>query len=184
MPMGRLLALLTALLLGGLVAASPLASEPPTRIELEAALLFKFSKFVTWPADAFEDAKAPLVFGVVGDERDLTGALEVVLKGQTVQGRRVTVRAFKDLKSLGACHLLFADPSLSSPRRVVQALDGAPVLLVGARPHFAEDGGSINLYRRGGSLRFEINPQAARRAHVEISSKLLRLARVVEDSDQ
>ena len=180
--MGRLLKLFAVLALGCLALGAQGDAEQPTEAELQAALLFKFSKFVTWPEAAFDDDEAPLVFAVVADREGLPAALESVLRGQTVHGRPVAVEAFEDVQALGPCHVLFVDSSVSNPATVLAATRGQSVLVVGARARFAHRGGAINLYRRGGGLRFEINPAAVRRAHQNISSKLLRLARVVEDS--
>jgi len=40
---------------------------------------------------------------------------------------------------------------------------------------------AINFYQEQNKVRFEINPAAARRAGLKISSQLLRLARIVAE---
>ena len=52
---------------------------------------------------------------------------------------------------------------------------------MGESPGFASGGGGINFFIEGKRMRFEINPEATKRANLRVSSKLLRLARVVED---
>jgi hypothetical protein len=56
-----------------------------------------------------------------------------------------------------------------------------PILVVGESPGFAAEGGMINFVLEGTKLRFEVNPSAATRAGLSISSRLLKLARVVKD---
>src|ERR1700754_3238537 len=44
------------------------AAGQPLEQQIKAAYLFKFGGYVEWPANAFADAGAPLVIGIVGDE--------------------------------------------------------------------------------------------------------------------
>ena len=53
-----------------------------------------------------------------------------------------------------------------------------PVLTVGETDAFMRAGGVIRFYLDDGRVRFEINPDAAARAGVKVSSKLLNLARI------
>jgi len=56
------------------------------------------------------------------------------------------------------------------------------VLTVGEMPHFVQCGGAVNFILEGNKVRFEINTDAAARARLKLSSKLLALTRsVVED---
>ncbi len=50
------------------------------------------------------------------------------------------------------------------------------LLTVGETPGFLEHGGIINLVEVQGRIRFEINQEAAKRAGLTVSSRLLRLA--------
>jgi hypothetical protein len=54
------------------------------------------------------------------------------------------------------------------------------VLTVGDTEGFAERGGIINLVKDGNRLSFEINPEAAQRAGLVMSSKLLFLGKIVK----
>jgi len=57
---------------------------------------------------------------------------------------------------------------------------GLPTLTIGETPRFVEQGGMIGFYPDGVNVRFEINPDAAARAKLRISSRLLQLAKIVE----
>ena len=58
-------------------------------------------------------------------------------------------------------------------------LRGANVLTVGESDSFISLGGMINLAMKDNKIRPEVNLAAAERAHLQISSKLLRIAQVV-----
>jgi hypothetical protein len=76
---------LSALLLSGgpnLSAETP----PPREYQLKAVFLFNFAQFVEWPPEAFPDAQAPLVIGVL--RRDPFGAyLDETVRGETMNNR-------------------------------------------------------------------------------------------------
>jgi ribosome-associated protein YbcJ (S4-like RNA binding protein) len=57
-------------------------------------------------------------------------------------------------------------------------------LLVGETPGFAERGGAVNFFIEENKVRFEINPEVAKRRHLKISSKLLGLAKIAQGQEQ
>lgn len=69
-------------------------------------------------------------------------------------------------------------------REIFSELDGRPVLTVSDIENFAHKWGIINFTTAGNRVGFEINTEAAKRAHLCVSSRLLRVARVVDDLHQ
>jgi len=62
---------------------------------------------------------------------------------------------------------------------VLQSTKNLPILTIGEMPGFAVRGGIINLTVEGNKVRFEVNIEAAKQANLNISSRLLALARIV-----
>ena len=60
--------------------------------------------------------------------------------------------------------------------QILQDLQNAPVLTVADTGGFLDHGGIINFVLEGSKVRFEISQEAAERAGIKISSKLMRLA--------
>ena len=58
-----------------------------------------------------------------------------------------------------------------------------PILTISDTDSFTKEGGVIRLYQQASKLRIEINVDAAERAKLKISSKLLSLGRIVRDGD-
>jgi hypothetical protein len=56
---------------------------------------------------------------------------------------------------------------------------GQPVLTVGDAPGFARDGGMLGLVQQGSRIVFDANPTAIRVSGLQVSSKVLKLARIV-----
>ena len=149
--------------------------------ELKAAFLLNFVRLVEWPSSAFADGKAPYVIGVFSDD-PFEGALDSVLDGERASGRSVRVRRLRVPGEAPGCHLVFVPASQAGHFASLRSvLADSPVLLVAESEDFARRGAVINLFREEGRIRFEVNRSAARRAGLKLSSRLLRLARLVEE---
>ena len=59
------------------------------------------------------------------------------------------------------------------------ATNGAPILLFGDTPGFLQRGVMVNLEQVGGRVVFDINLRSLKASGLKLSSKALRLARVV-----
>ena len=64
---------------------------------------------------------------------------------------------------------------------ILDELCGAPVLTVSDGAELIRSGGSIGLIVEEGRMRFAINPDAAHRAGLRLSSRLLQLAKISTD---
>jgi hypothetical protein len=149
--------------------------------QVKAAFLYNFVQFVEWPAAAFPDAGAPISIGVLG-ENPFGSGLEKIIEDKTVKDRKVVVKYSGTIENLSGCQLVFI--SASEQERlpeILKALRGKRVLTVGETPGFARLGGVINFIMVENRVRFEINVDAAERAGLKISSKLLQLAIIVKD---
>jgi hypothetical protein len=146
---------------------------------LKAAFLFNFVKFTQWPADIMPPG-VPLVLCVLGD-RQVEAALEEVIKGHPVDSHDLIVKRVS-ADGIRSCHLLHisgADGKESIA--LVQSLNNMPVLTVSDLSGFAQSGGIINFTVEDSRMGFVVNTDAADRAHLRLSSKLLSLAKIVKD---
>jgi hypothetical protein len=171
-------------ILAGPAAAGVRQSEQAPEYDLKAAFLYNFGTFTEWPAKAFAAPDAPFVVGVVGKD-PFGAALEDTFRGQTVQKRRAEIRRSDDPAKLKGAHLLFV-PATEKARfkEILEAFRGTSTLVVGESEGFAAAGGSMNLFIQSKRLAFEVNPAAAKRAGLTLSSKLLRLAWIVEEKEK
>lgn len=149
--------------------------------QVKAAFLYNFAKFVDWPPSTFSDAKQPLDVCVYG--RDPFGnALEDALLGKAIGERRIGLGRAMQFQDLAGCHVVFvSSPARESTMDLANRLKGRPVLLVGESEGFAASGGAIQFTIEDNRVHFIINPDAADRAGLKISSKLLALAKIVHD---
>jgi len=151
----------------------------PLEYQVKAAFLLNFIRFVEWRDDAFKTATDPLVVGILGKD-PFDGALDQTISNKLINGRSVVVRRISDAASARDCHVIFL--AWSETRRLSDVANGMVnrgMLIVGESEGFAQRGGMINFVVRDSHVRFEINPSAAARAGLKVSSKLLQLAIIV-----
>jgi hypothetical protein len=161
-----------------LMGAKPAWSQKTApEYDLKAAYIFNFSLFVDWPAGAFEHPDSPIIIGVLGDSRFAT-VLQETLKGQDARGRSFVVQSWNSAKNVQHCHLLFvASGAAQEWAQVVQSVRRTPTLTIGEWPDFIGTGGIVNFFVEGKKIRFDISAETARRAGLNMSSKMLGLAR-------
>ena len=112
---------------------------------------------------------------------DLARAVEQASAGQQIGGRPIMVRAVRRPSDIGAApQLLFIGASERERLPVLlREFEGRPVLTVGDGSGYGAAGVVLNFYTSDTRIRFEANTTAAARARLQISSHLLRLARIV-----
>lgn len=172
-------------LLAILFCSLPARAEQPAiqEHEVKAAFLYNFARFVTWEDSAFETNDSPIIIGIVG-ETPLTAVLEQAAKNHTVKARVLQVRRIGSAEELAnpaalrECHLLFIEAKQRNVETILRSLKGSHVLTVGETPGFAAEGGMIEFFRDRNRIRFRINVDATRQAHLRLSSKLLALAEI------
>ena len=148
--------------------------------DLKAAYLVNFTKFVAWPPAGFNQPSAPLVIGLLGED-PFGEILDRTVRSQVVNNHPLVIKRFKRGEDPGGCHLLFISRSEKEGLpEIVRGLQGRGVLLVSEMDQFLDQGGMINLYLEADLVKFAANPEAAERAGLKISSKLLGLAKVVK----
>lgn len=148
---------------------------------LKVAFLLNFAKFVEWPAEAFGSGSDPVVIGVLGQD-PFGGVLDETFQRQSLNGRNFRVERFAHLQDLKPCHVLFVSGSEKKKvRQLLTTLGASHVLTVGDMSDFAPSGGIIGFFNQGDRLGLEVNVDAAERAGLRISSKLLKLAKVIRE---
>ncbi len=156
-----------------------LSGPPPEEYKVKAAFLYNFARYVRWPVDAFIDGDAPVIVAVYGEDPFGT-ALVDALAGKQIGERRFVIERIPSLDKLRPVHLLFVpERSERDIAAIVEHYAGTPTLIVGDTMKTVESGGSIGFYMESKKVRFAINTGAVKRGNLEVSSQLLKLARIV-----
>jgi YfiR/HmsC-like len=152
---------------------------------IKAGFIFNFAKFVEWPQATFAQPDSPIVIGILGTDPFGT-IIDQIVQDKKIGGRGFVVKRLKwgaDPKDVRECKILFVGASERAHiDELVQIVRGLPILTVGETPGFAERGGVIRLVLEDNRVRFEVNVDAARQAGLTISSRLLTLARIIQQA--
>jgi YfiR/HmsC-like len=166
-----------------LTLAMPAAIPAPAanEYEVKAAFLFNFTLFVDWPQSS---ASGPFCIGIDGPD-PFAGALDEAVKGRSAGGHAIAVKHFKPGEESVACEIVFiSGADVKKMRAALGRLQHNAVLTVGEGPGFCHSGGVIAFEVEDNKVRLDINPEAAQRARLQISSKLLSLATLVRDTGE
>ena len=181
------IAILSIMLPSGASIAHAQDASSASEYLIKAGFIYNFANLVQWPAASFPQPDSAIVIAIVGEDHFGT-TINHVLDGKKVDGRPFTIRRFRSvselLKSrsdLKDCQILYISSSeMRHASEAIQGLKGMPILTIGEMPGFANGGGMINLVVEDNRVRFEVNVQAAKEADLNISSRLLALARIVQ----
>ena len=157
-------------------------SDAGLTYQVKAMFLFNFAKFVEWPAEKLNEGK-PIVIAVLGED-SFGGSLDQILRGKTVNGRTLVIRRPTDLSNdeLKGCNILFIGSSEKKRLgQILQKVRNESILTIAEVKGFAEQGGMVNLTTKDDTVGLEVNSGAVDRAHIKISYKLLRLAKIIQE---
>ena len=182
--MKKLFSLLSILFLLGTVSIQALRAPQFTEYEVKAAYIFNFTKFINWPKTTFSLSNPPFVVGIYGDD-PFGLILAKIFEGRTIKGRKLVIEHYYKPEEINNCNVLFISKSVKGRielTNVINVVQEKSILTIGDNiQEFCELGGMINFTRQYAKHRFEINNNAANRADITISQKLLSLANIIND---
>lgn len=156
-------------------------SEAVTQLsesQAKAVFVYNIIRYVTWPKGAFK-SEAVIEVGIL--TKSSGDASWNILKGNSVQGRKVVIRKSSDIDDLRSCQIIYMENS--ARKELVRALNSIkqePILTISDMDKFhMHDGGMITLSVINSKLTFAINLATARKSSLDISSHLLKLAHEV-----
>lgn len=140
---------------------------------MKAAFLYNFALFTEWP-----DLPGSTLNLCILGHPPLGDALDKI-EGKQVYSRALAVSYLTNLNNLKNCQILYVDSSESAGvEKVLQRMD-TKVLTVTDSPEVMRQGFMIGMLTENRHIALEINLTAAKHAELNISSKLLRLAKTV-----
>ncbi|MES2901803.1 MAG: YfiR family protein [Pseudomonadota bacterium] len=152
------------------------SAQPVPEHDLKAAFVFNFAVFTEWPSEVLA-AGAPMTV-CASAANPLMGALGQ-LNDKLVNGHRIALRSAA--AGVRGCHVLVLDRSDRERwAQLKRELAGSHVLTVSDDADISADGAVIGLSVEDKRVGFAVHLGAARSARLNLSSKLLRLARSVQ----
>jgi hypothetical protein len=170
--------------LAGPAMAADVATEPVLERSVKAAFLYKFLNYVEWPASTLGNPSAPFVIGVHGSDA-MAKELQGMVADRPIAGRPVEVRIVRRGDAIEGMHVLFvAGAEVGQVASFAESIQRKSVLLVSESDRALDLGSSINLLVVNGRIRFDVSLEAAEKAGIRLSSRLLAIARNVRTGAQ
>lgn len=175
------------MLAAGLVAAGAVwmtgtratAAAEVSQQQIEAAYLYKFGGYVTWPDNTFATPNSPIVIGVAQADA-LADELTALVAGHTIGNRPVVVRRIHDGGPLGGVHILFiGDGNSAEAGDLVEASRGRPILVVMEGDQGLAEGGAVSFVVVDDRVRFDVSLDAVQQNGLKLSALLLSVAHTV-----
>ncbi len=162
------------LLIGAVALVGASASAQFDEHGVKAAFVRNFTTFVTWPAEVLSPGGTTTV--CVMNERELT----IRLSQLAVTSPRIRVRPVSGLPDLEGCHVAVVPVGDVAHVRDIEAQNlGRGLLTIAEADGDAPTGAVIGMFVANNRVGFDVDLESADRAGVQVSSKLLSLARRV-----
>ena len=146
----------------------------PTEYDVKAAYLLNFGKFIRHPNPG--SSRSSFDICLLG--RDPMGrTIDDLAANEKVDRLPVHIRRLPDASVAKNCDIVFFSTTEGERiREDLAILAGSDALTVSDTPEFLQQGGMVQFVLVESHVRFAINLSAVNRAHLELSSELLRVA--------
>lgn len=144
-------------------------------VRVKTAYIYNFCKYVTWPASTEKDSLDICILGLDPLVEQLA-----MLEKKKIQSRNIVVNFYSADSATQCCEVLFiCDTEKENVTAITESLRGLPVLTISDIKGFGQKGGIIELVKQENKIRFIINKQRLDEAKLTISSRLLKLATII-----
>jgi hypothetical protein len=165
------------LLIPALLLYPQAASVSPYQVK--AVFLYNFTGFTQWPERKLANNTEPFVIGIWG-ENPFDSYLKEAVQNEKKDNHPIVIKTLKDTTELSRCHILFINkPRTAQVKDAIMRTRGLGILTVGEAAEFTQLGGMVRFYTENSKVRLQINVDAVKESNLVISSKLLRLADIV-----
>lgn len=147
--------------------------------DIKAAFLYNFAKYVTWPGPV---ASSAFELCAVADPA-FVRSLAATVAGESIDGRPVRLHSPTTPAEAVGCRILYIGAGdVQQEQALLRSVGASPVLTVGEDAGFLSRGGVVVFVRDADRVRFDVNIGVAQRSGLDISSRMLRVARRVSST--
>lgn len=147
----------------------PVAAQTSSYGELQAAYLYNFAKYITWPGEI-----STFKIGVLGDAQ-IMDDLQKVLKGKKVAGREIELKKISTPEEIKDYHIIYLSSDVS--KELPSLLQGTlkKGILFVTEDDLAKKGATISFFVEDERLRFKINKKTLDDSGLKVADGLLKL---------
>lgn len=171
--------LLIILLTGLFLSGTSQTNNANTELQVKAAYLYNFTKFVYGNSQSGENTAATITIGLI-QANPIADLLDDFIRTTSQKPEIIVRRINSEFYDLAGCRFLYIDRSQKEKvPKILALLKGSAVVTVSDIEDFARRGGMIGFFQENGRIRIEINLSEIKKSGLEISAKLIEVARVV-----
>jgi hypothetical protein len=138
--------------------------------DLQAAYIFNFAKYVTWP-----ELSSVFVVGVYGDGENIK-YLKYAFQSKRISGKDTEVRIIATEEDTYDCNIIYVPESGSKNlKTLLAAIEGKSILVV-TEDDLTKRGAAISFIVQDDRLKFKLKKSALAAAQLRASDGLLKLA--------
>jgi len=147
-------------------------------IALKSGLIFNFA---VYSKGEWFDTEKHKNYLICSPDKDFVRVARQTLKNKKVRNSHVLVQqtSIANLHSHHCNSIFFSANTKIDLQYDPLTHNFLGAMLIGESDGFIEHGGHINFFLAGGKVRFEIDPLGLRKSSIEVSSKVIRLGKVV-----
>src|SRR5258707_291274 len=140
------------------------------------------AQYAVWPKEALPATERRFVIGVLG-ENPFGEALEDYFRGKMVKTRSFVIKYYQSVEEIKDCQMLFVSSSEKSNfAPILSTLEDRSILTISDSEGFIQKNGMIFMYitaksEISGGLGWDINPQALKKAKLQIDPFFIEKAR-------
>jgi len=159
-----------------LLPGSLLAQETYTEQQVKAAFLYRFLGFVEWPPRTAVGPDEPINIAVVAAPA-IAQELAALVKGREMNSHDIVVRSVRPGEAIDRAQVVFVGHDAGAgAAAILQRARDAGSLTVAETPVALDNGAILNFVETDRKIRFEVALDAAERAGIRLSSRLLAVA--------
>lgn len=144
-----------------------------------AVLTLNIARFTTWPEPISNNTAAPLNLCIFGG--NIVQQSFEKIDNKTANNKTIRIIILSRLRNLKQCHLLYvSELERNRLTPLLMELKDQPILTIGENIEFLQAGGMVGLKNVNGKMQLNINLSVVRHANLVISSRLLKLANIVD----
>ena len=165
---------LALIIISFLFVAGKCASQN-SEADLKAAYIYNFILYTDWDSAG---ARNTITIGILGPS-NIAAPLSDIARTMRIKNKRIIIKRFSQPEDLGSCNVLFISKNL--PYSIPSIMERVPkgVLTISEEFGSARQGTAFNFVIVNNKLKFEANLQTIIASGLRVSSKLLKLAIVV-----
>lgn len=169
--------LLSILLFVTVFVPSVLRASPYNEEELISAYLYNFTNYLEWQAFKRPSALMPYNICIFNNDKVFKNLLEVTTIKPTISARRVQLS-----DKIDDCHIIFfGKKSGTNIKNIISSYSNKSILMVSDQKNFLSKGGGIYFLKHKGRITMSIRQDVLQQVGIRASSKLLKLAILVDN---